>query len=143
MDIILDRPTGKQKVTIDPALFTIDPSDLDRDMCSIGKVLVECGSIEAELRTEVARKEAALEKLYADLDATVRVSANATGEKVTEGRVKSMIIATTQYTAALESLHESSKNANISRWVMVALQKKADCLLAMSYRESRLSKFER
>jgi len=143
MEVFIEKPNGRQKVLLDDKLFSIDPADLDRAMCIIGNHLVECGTIEAELRIEVARKEAALEKLEADKDSEIRMGAKSSGDKMTENRVKNMIISSPDYSAAIASLHESTKNANIMRWVMVALQKKADCLLSMSYRETKMIKLEK
>jgi hypothetical protein len=143
IDILIEKPGGKQKITLDRKLFTIDPTYLDKDMCNIGAVLAECGQHEAEIKLEVARKEAAIEKLCADLDASVRIGAKGTGEKITEAQIKGVITANPQHWGALASLHESMKNANLMRWVMVALQRKADCLISISYRDSRLSRFER
>ena len=143
MEVLIEKPNGKQKVILDDKLFSIDPADLDRAMCIIGTHLVECGTIEAELRVEVARKEATLNKLEADKDSEIRIAAAGAGEKMTENKVKNMIISSPDYQLALESLRGSTKNANIMRWVMVALQKKADCLLSMSYRETKLIKLEK
>jgi len=143
MEVYIDKPNGKQKVLLDSKLFTIDPADLDRAMCNIGAHLVECGSIEAELRMEVARKEASLEKLEADKDADIRMAAKSSSDRLTEAKVKSLIVSSPEYEGAIASLHESNRNANIMRWVMVALQKKADCLLSMSYRETKLIRLEK
>jgi len=143
MEIFIDDPNGKQKITLSGKLFTIDQSEIDFDMCNIGATIVECGTYEAKLRLEVSRKEATVDKLYADMDASTRHNASMNGEKKTEAQIKNSIVGSEAYMGTLMSLHESTKNANIMRWVMTALIKKSECLLSMAYRDRQLMKVNR
>jgi hypothetical protein len=102
--------------------------------------MLDYGELETELRLEVDRKKAALDKLEADLDVAERLEASKTGVKVTEKRIEKAILGHVDRIAALESIAESKKHHNMMRWAMMALQSKRDCLINLSYRERQLMK---
>lgn len=138
--VTLERPGGPVTFTLPANDFTIDPTELDRELCSLGRVMLQYGEIECELRLEVDRKGAALSKLEADLDDTTRLEMSKAGIKVTEKKVESGIQGNPERLAALESVSVSRRNWNMMRWAMRAIDAKKDCLIALSYRERQLMK---
>jgi hypothetical protein len=138
----VERDGTMVEFELDPQHFTIDPSNLDKDLCSIGRVLIEHGEIEAELRLEVARKDAGVDNYAAELDASIRSKAKADGSKMTEAQIKNAILRDAPYQAMLSIHREAERNHNIMRWAMNALTQKADCLRAMAYRERQLIRME-
>ncbi len=140
--VTIDRPEGKQQYSLQPNDFTIDPSNLEYDLCNMARVMLDYGDIESELRAEVERKEASLSLLEAELDATIRVAAKDSPTRVTEGQIKNTIIRHSDRQALLTSIRSSRQNHNLIRWAMTALQSKRDCLINLSYRERQLMKSE-
>lgn len=138
--VTIERPEGPVSFSLPKEDFTIDPTALDKDLCALGRVMLDYGEIEAELRLEVDRKDAALERLEADLDTRCRVDLANQAEKVTEKKVEAAINAHPDRLAALDSLAVSRRNWNLMRWAMKALDAKRDCLIAMGYRERQLMK---
>ena len=141
-DVYVEREGELHKFNLDPSHFSIDASALDRDLCSAGRIMLEYGVLEAELRTEVARKEANLDHVVASLDSEIRLKAKQEDNKITEAAIKNRIILAQEYHDALESLRRSRQNHNTMRWAMNALNKKTDCLISMTYRERQLMKAE-
>lgn len=141
--IFVETADGPQEITLQPQHFSIDPGELDRELCQMGKLLIYYGEIETALRMEVERKEAALEKFEADFDSHVRFEHKAKNEKVTEKVVEAAVVSSEARQRLLESLRFSRSNHGMARWAMKALEAKKDCLIAMSYRERELIKAER
>jgi hypothetical protein len=131
---------GEQEYTLDPVEFSVDESNITPDLCKIGATMLNYGAVEARLRTEVASKEAYLEKLKADLDTQIRADAITSGEKLTEPKIVHRINADPAYQELLLSLRLSKESFNIMRWAMIALQKKTDILISLAYRERQLIK---
>ena len=136
----IERPDGEVSFTLVENDFTIDPTHVDAELCNMGRTMLEYGDLETELRLEVERKEAALDKLHYDLDESKRHNAAMAGDKLTEAKLKVAITGHPQRIDMLESISKSKKNHNMMKWVMQALQAKRDCLIALSYRERQLMK---
>ncbi len=138
--VTLERPEGPVTFTLPENDFTIDPTELDRELCNLGRIMLQYGEIEVELRLEVERKGAAIDKMEADLDTDTRLDMSRTGIKITEKKVESTVQGHAKRIQALESQSVSRRNWNMMRWVMKALDAKKDCLIALSYRERQLMK---
>ncbi len=121
-----------------PEYFEIDPSNMDHELCTIGRIVLEYGQIEAELKIEVARKKAALEAL----EARVYRESKLGTEKATMETLKHMVKEDVDRLGGVESYNKSQENYEIMRNAMSALSKKIECLIAMSYRERQLIKTE-
>jgi len=80
--------------------------------------------------------------MQANLYAEIKAKAAKENEKVTEKRIENLIIQSPGYSEAVDSLRDSRRNHNTTRWAMNALNKKTDCLIAMAYRERQLMKAE-
>lgn len=122
--------------------FSIDPSALDEALCNCGRLILQYGELEAQLRLEVARRDTDLEALQAALDLEIRKTAVEKQEKLTEGKIKSLIVVRSDYQEAANKLANSQRNYNLMRWVMSALNARKDALIAMAYRERQLMKAE-
>ena len=140
--IQVERDGEKITLALPPHHFTIDPTALDSDLCTIGGHMLEYGTVEAELKSEVARKEAELDVLYAQLDGELRAKSKKSDERLTETRIKNLIVGTGSYQFKVDDVRNSQRNANIMRWAMTSLNKKCDCLLEISRRERVISRTE-
>lgn len=125
---------------LNPEHFRIDDTILDIELCKIGSSLLEYGSLEAISRTELGRKEAEIERIAALVDAAIRADAAASGEKLTENRIKAQVLLNQNYIAALKEKEKIQTSCQTLRWAMVSLQKKCDCLITLGYRERSLIK---
>lgn len=139
-EIQYETPEGAAALKVEPQHFTIDPSHIDADLCSIAALMLEYGSVEAYLRLDVDGREAALEKYEGELDVRIRDEGIT---KITEGRVKAMVQGDARRSALIADLGKAKLNLNIVRWATKALDGKRDCLIAMAYRENQLIKSER
>jgi hypothetical protein len=128
------------EVTLVPEHFSIDPTNIDWDLCNLGRYMLEYVYLEVELRTEVAGKEAELERHTAALDTTIRLKAKTLGEKTTEAKVKNEVISDPGYQQQLDSLRVSKENWNIMRHALNILHKKHDLLTCLAYRDKQLLK---
>ena len=140
--VTVERGGQPFQFKLEPTDFSIDPSHIDTALCNAGQIMLQYGELEAEVRAEVARKDAHLDQTYADLDSNIRVDAKQNGTKVTENQIKNEILSNPAYQVLMDGLRESQSNQNVMRWEMNALNKKTDCLIAMAYRERQLMKME-
>jgi len=138
--VIIERADGPVAFELRPDDFTIDPSHIDLELCNLGRTMLEYGELETELRLEFERKDAALEKLEADIDMLLRAHFSNTGVKVTEKKLECEIARNVTRLAAVESKAVSNRHWNMMRWAMKALEAKKDCLVALAYRERQLMK---
>jgi hypothetical protein len=141
-EVYLQQPDGSySKFTLHEEHFTIDPSNLDSDLCKIGQTMLEYGHVEAALKAEVERKEAHLNHVYAEAYAEVRQESKEKKSGVmTESHIKQTIIMMPVYRDAVRELYEARLNHNVMKWAMTALEKKVFCLGHMSYRERHIER---
>lgn len=123
--------------------FSIDESELDRELCTMGKLIFEHGTYEAEAKMRVGRLDAEKERLGAVLDAKYRASFEKAGEKATEGRIKNAVIADASYQEVVQALVQAENDAATLKWAMSSLTHKSDCLRALAYRETQSIKADR
>jgi len=127
------------EIDINPEEFQIRLDMLDGELCSIPKLMLSYGLIEAQIKAEVGHREANLEQGYSALDANIRAVPDP-NVKLTETKIKNSIINDPIYQGLAKSLAQSRANYSIMRWVMVALQQKSEALRALAYRENALIK---
>lgn len=139
-EIQYETAEGVTALKIEPHHFTIDPSCIDADLCTIAALMLEYGSVEAYLRLDVESREAGLQKYEGELDVKIRDEGIT---KLTEGRIEAMVNSDTKRSALIADLGKAKLNLNIVRWATKALDGKRDCLIAMAYRENQLIKSER
>lgn len=123
--------------------FSIDPSAIDQDLCSLGRIMIEYAEIESALKTEVERKENALIKLEADLDTALRIKSQSEGSKLTEKSLTSLVNSNESRLELLESLRLSKDNYNKIKWVMRTISSKKDALICIAYRDKELIRADR
>lgn len=128
--------------SVDENDFTIDRSDLDSDLCSLPRKILQYGEMDSQFRLAVENKKVELEKLEADLDSEIR--ANHVGEKrQTEVQIKNDIVRDNRYQILQKEILEVQLGWNTMKWIMNALDAKQQCLIALSYKERQLLKMDR
>jgi len=123
--------------------FSIDPSEIDSELCSIGPLMLRYGELEARLQAEVETLEAQFKKWEADKDLEIRNRAKEIGEKITEGGVSARIQSDPTRLARLTEIAESRRNFLTARSAHNSLRSKRDCLIALAYRDKELIKADR
>lgn len=132
----------KKSIRLEPDHFSVDQTNMDLELSSMGKLTLNYGLLETLLRAEVERKEAALERLDAELDSKYRTQGFPDG-KVTETRIAGAVKLAPERSELISSLIESRKNYNLAKWACRALQGKRETLIAIAYRERELLRAER
>lgn len=132
-----------ETISLPPQFFNVDPTALDADLCSLGRLMMHYGEIEAKLGAEVARREARLKELDGELDLSIRANSASSGERMTEGRIEAMRVTSPSRKQMIELLVLSQQNHNMIRWAMRVLQGKKDILIALTYREKEMIKSDR
>lgn len=134
---------GEESLTLEPEHFSIDETSIDRELCQMGSLLIAYGTVEVKLKVELERREAALQKLEADLDEDIRHEARNEGAKITEGIVAAKIRGSDRRAQALASIRDIRNRYEILRWATRSLQAKRDCLIALAYRDKELIRADR
>lgn len=116
--------------------FSIDELELNREICRMGQLLLQYGDLAAELDAELKRKEEALKYTAARIAGAERSSAEANGDKMTEGKLNEKVITHSQYQAELAALHVTRAYAlQASNWWRTA-NNKAKLLETLAFRQS-------
>src|SRR5262245_23356591 len=117
--LIVKLNSGTQQeeiITLQSQHFSVDPSGLEQDICLIGRIMLNFADVETRLGAEVARREARLKELDGELDLHFRATGVTTGERMTEGRIGSMVITHPERKKQRELLEESERNHNMMKW---------------------------
>jgi hypothetical protein len=117
--------------------FAIDETAIDRTLCGMGKLILQYGTVEAEVKMRVGRLSSELERVRALLDSEVRAEFTRNSEKATEARVAHGITMNEDYQNYVKALTQAERDASLMRWVMQALIHKSECLRTYSWREQQ------
>src|SRR3990172_1137596 len=99
-------------VEINPDHLSIDPSELDKELCQVGRMIYEYGVIEAECRLRVARMKTHLDSTKARLDSELRSKFVLAEVKFTEAKVESEVTQSEQVQEASSRLAFAEQDAN-------------------------------
>jgi hypothetical protein len=111
--------------------FQIEPDTLDRELCSLPQKMITYGRLYSQLKSEVARKEERTKYVYSQLALALR-----NGEKSTENAIKEKVTCDQSYQEALSDHNHSLKNAILTESWWRSINKKADLVQSLVYRES-------
>lgn len=124
---------------IDPKDFHIDQTIIDIELCNVASTMMKYAEQEAQLKLQVETLENNLDTLKANLDDFFRLN---TDEKLTEARIKSMVIRDVRTTELTTELLQKKLQHNQMRSAVYALQARKDCLIALAYRDRQLAKMD-
>lgn len=116
--------------------FRIDPENIDAEICRLPRLLIQYGELYAVLRAQMDRKEEYAKLVYATVAAKKRQEAAETGEKITEGSLKEFVTVSDLYQHALADQFFTKKNALLAENWWRSIQKKADLIQALTYRQN-------
>jgi hypothetical protein len=127
---------GEKTYTINFEDFLIDEANLDVLLCRQPEDHGRYGRIVALAKSKVERLEYALEELEANLDSAIRdAKQKAKGkegeEKLTEGRIKQLIISNPTRLAKINELLEAKEQHEIAYAALQASAQKKDCLISI------------
>lgn len=115
--------------------FSIDPDNLDGELCRIGQLLCEYGDIYAELKANLARVETQKERVYNYYALWYRDPENFPG-KPTEGKIAELVKSTDGYTEVTDKLNNVKLNYAKIENFFKSLNQKADVLKTLCYKNS-------
>jgi len=127
---------GDKTYTINFEEFLIDEANLDDLLCRQPEDHGRYCRIAALAKAKVERLEYGLEELEANLDTAIRDAKNkAKGkegeEKLTEGRIKQLIISNPTRLAKINELLEAKEQHEIAMAAREASAQKKDCLISI------------
>lgn len=115
--------------------FSIDDQALDAELCKIGRLLFYYGDLASELKAQASRKKQDLEFYYAETAKRIRNASLTSKHKTTEGAIKEEVLKDTGYQALAYQLIESEKDAGKVDNFFKSLNKKADVLISLCYKQ--------
>lgn len=114
-----------------PEDFEILEDDVEKALCSAGNLLSYYGLLAADLKAQAARKKSDLESYDSELALTIRSSEDK--KRITEGMISNTIKADSRHKELFYAMIEAERDSNKVENLFRALQKKADCAIAISY----------
>ena len=112
--------------------FEIDESNIEKELCGVGRELAFFGGYTADLKANAATKRLELEAYDAQLALDIRKNPD---EKITEGYVKERIKADPKHIELATEVIESEKQLNKADNYFRAHAKRADCIIAIAYKQ--------
>lgn len=128
---------------IDQSDFVIDESALDAELCTIGKLLLDYGHVEALAKLEVGQAETACEYLWAIMYNKAQGTLSGSGTRgPTVDQISNHVMASEEYQNACKYKNHAVEQHARARWAVLALQQKSEALRTLAYRENRQMKSE-
>lgn len=120
----------EQKVFDVESAFSLDENNLDAEICRMGQLLLEYGTIQADLITQSARKKTDIDYVGSLVAQRIRAS----GEKLTEAAIKEKVALNDEYRIAIMEYQAADGDAIKFTNYFKSLQKKADLIIAFTYK---------
>ena len=133
-DTIQIDTENQKSILINTAEFAIDEDNVDGELCQSGAKLCFYGNLAADLEAEAATKKADLEYTYSLLAIQIRKDYTGT-TRLTEGGLKEQITIDGRYINKKNELIETEKNYAKANNFWRAQQKRADCIIALAYKQ--------
>lgn len=111
--------------------FKVDPDNLHGEICGLPNKMITYGQIYSQLKSEVSRKEEHVKFTYSHIALSIRSS-----EKVTENTIKEKVTCDERYRQALAEQNHSERNSLLAESWWRSMNKKADLIQSLVYRES-------
>jgi len=110
--------------------FSLDENIIDAEVCRMGQLLLEYGSIQADLQTQAARKKTDVDYVGSLIAQQLRAS----GEKLTESAIKERVTVTDEFRMAVMEYQAADGDAIKFTNYFKSLLKKADLIIALTYK---------
>lgn len=140
--VYIERDGELEEVSFNADDFSIDETTIDATLCNMGRLILQYGTIEAEVKLRVGRLASELERVEALLDSKVRKELREKGDKATEAAIRHAIIADEDYQNYVQALNQAERDQALMKWAMSALLNKSECLRAYAYRERQSMKMD-
>ena len=131
MKLTIDRPEGKQVIEVSNTDFEINEFAIDNNISDLPGLLCKYGDIASDLRAEVSRKKAQLEYYDASMYKEIKIKDN----KATVNHIQAVIKTDSDRMEMLKDLIESERNSVKADNLYRSLLKKADLLIALTYKQ--------
>jgi hypothetical protein len=115
--------------------FSIEETQLSKNMSLSGGLLARYAELAADLRAEVARKEAELKFFDSNLELKIRSKASEDNMKLTESGVNAIKTSNPDRFKLVTDLIESESNRDKLENLFRALLKKVDLVIALAYKQ--------
>lgn len=110
--------------------FSLDDNNIDAEICRMGQLLLEYGTIQADLITQAARKKTDIDYVGSLIAQRLRAS----GEKLTESAIKERVTLTDDFRMAVMEYQAADGDAIKFTNYFKSLVKKADLIIALTYK---------
>jgi hypothetical protein len=117
--------------------FSIDDGNLNPEICRMGQLLVRYGDLAAQMQANLKRKEENVKYIRDRVSGYMRSSAEAAGDKMTEGKLSEKVTVDASYQKALGELHIMRADALKAEHWWRSIIKKAELLNALAYRQGQ------
>jgi len=114
--------------------FSIDPENLDGEICGVGMLIHKYGDAHSRLQAQAERHKRDVETVYAELLLSYRTVLLNQGEKTTVELLKSHIITDDQYRAVVAAYINTLRYYNLADAWWKNILKKADLLQSLAYK---------
>ena len=138
--VFIEQGEEMVEVELNEQDFSIDETVIDATLCQMGKLILNYGQVEAEVKLRAGRLHSELERVKALLDTQVRADFAKSGEKATEAKIAHTITGNEDYQVYVNALNQAERDQAMMRWAMTALIHKSECLRAYAYRENQSMK---
>lgn len=128
-ETMLNRFINPDQVRID---VSINPATLDDEMMNHASLYIHYATQTVNARRQFDRLKSAFEILEARLDGEIRTEALASGKKVTEGSIKSAMVADKRWSGAQSKVIESGSIYRLCEAVESAMSQRKDMILEVA-----------
>jgi len=115
--------------------FAIDEMNIDKEICRMGKLLLRYGDVAAEMGAMLKRKEEEVKQFHAKWSAYHRSKAESGNTKITVAELNEKVINQKEYNTILFNLHLCRADALKTDHWWRSIQKKADMLNALAFKQ--------
>ena len=118
-------------ISMDPETdFHIDENNLEGELCSEGRLLSFYGQLAADLKAQAVTFKSRLEVRDSQESIGIRLE----GNKITEGGIKERVVTSEDRREYLTKLINAERDFQKIENLFRSQQKKADCLIALTYK---------
>jgi len=115
--------------------FLIDPENLDGEICKVGQLMLQYGEARSLLDAQAERYKRDIERIHAHCYLEYRKVLLQEGERATNEVIKAHVVTNNHYQKAVQKYIEVSKQSNLAEGWWRMIQKKADLLQSIVYKQ--------
>jgi hypothetical protein len=124
-----------ETITFSEEDFNINEDNVDGELCRSGNLLCFYGNLAAELKGLAVNNKSDLETWDAETSLKLRSEAEVSGKKLTEGRVREMVVSNPDRRGMQQRYIKAETDYQKAENLFRSQQKKADCVISLAYKQ--------